>query len=620
MNILTKSDSVIVKYLSEKDGYTTANELSSILGVSTKTIKRAIGNINLDLKDYNVNIISSRGLGYILEGSKKDVGRIHLKAESMLKYVNNDSLETRVNSIICMLINNDYVSVEEISEELNLSMASTNKVFSQMKKTLSNYNLSIKSKPCYGSFIIGSEYNLRKLIMDYAIKINGNEKLKSEIDNIYDKEIELIETIIIKNLKAKNTIISDKDFNILLSKIIISVSRNRKEKRYIIDKKQNFKDKDHSTIIQIIREVDILLGIKLNEDELVYICSHLNRLDDKTIELKVSNIIKSSLGDIYLISGTDYKDDKEFINSVSVHIHKMVNRTIDELKIENPLIYQVKNNFPVELNLAIFLSKNIEKEFNISITEEEISYIAIHFAASSERLKKHKLKNICIICHYGIGTGQLLAEKFKQTMNDVNIIGVYPVKYLDLALKEDIDFIVSTTPLKNINKQVIYIDNIFSEEMIKNIKSSINEGEERKRILTSMFYNEAFFNIDAISKEEAIEIMGQKMMEKGFVSKESINKIIERESMGSTETGNLVAIPHTIMDEDKKSIIGVGILNNPITWEKQEVQLVFMVFLNKNQKQNAPVFRYLYNFIKDIGGVKSIIKFCDFNKLIDTIS
>ncbi|WKK94956.1 PTS sugar transporter subunit IIA [Clostridioides difficile] len=88
--------------------------------------------------------------------------------------------------------------------------------------------------------------------------------------------------------------------------------------------------------------------------------------------------------------------------------------------------------------------------------------------------------------------------------------------------------------------------------------------------------------------------LSNKLKERDFIEESSIKSIIDRENISSTEIGNLVAIPHTIVKGDKKSIIGVGILENPIIWDKQEVQLVFMVFLIL--KKNI-ISRYLNTFI-----------------------
>ncbi len=83
-----------------------------------------------------------------------------------------------MSNIICMLINRNYMSIEAMAEELNLSIAAINKLSSKLKRKLEKYDLVIKSKPYYGSYIHGEEINIRQLITDYAIKLDEKSKVK----------------------------------------------------------------------------------------------------------------------------------------------------------------------------------------------------------------------------------------------------------------------------------------------------------------------------------------------------------------------------------------------------------------------------------------------------------
>ncbi|MGO0807211.1 hypothetical protein ACTPEF_25170, partial [Clostridioides difficile] len=42
---------------------------------------------------------------------------------------------------------------------------------------------------------------------------------------------------------------------------------------------------------------------------------------------------------------------------------------------------------------------------------------------------------------------------------------VYPVRYLDMAISQDVDLIVSTVELKGYEKPVLYIENIFDDSL-----------------------------------------------------------------------------------------------------------------------------------------------------------
>ncbi|WP_096186457.1 PTS sugar transporter subunit IIA [Evansella halocellulosilytica] len=65
-------------------------------------------------------------------------------------------------------------------------------------------------------------------------------------------------------------------------------------------------------------------------------------------------------------------------------------------------------------------------------------------------------------------------------------------------------------------------------------------------------------NASFSNKEEAIRGTGQVLVEKGYVSPEYIDKMIERENITSTFMGNFVAIPHGTEDA-KEAVISSGI-------------------------------------------------------------
>lgn len=627
--MITKKHAIIVKYLSNKDGYTTSNELATLLDVSTKTIKRYILDINDYLKKHDVEISSSRGIGYKLNGSKSSIFNVVKEAKKYINgFIEDDSDESRISTAICMLINNTYVSIDEIAENLNLSIGATNKLTTKIKESIKKYDLTIKSKPYHGSYIFGEEINLRQLITDYAIKSDGRNKIKVYLDNISEQDIRNIENTLGDHLRKQDVIISDKDFNLLVSKIIVSIFRSKSGySEGIKSLDTGYRLHNYVLIKELMEDLSKKIKFSLIEDEILYISNYsgvvANSYKDsanKSSEIELINkLIDESLKDILLISGRDYSQDIDFMNAISEHIKRFINRSKANIISKNPLLSQIKSKFPIEFNLAIFLANKIENELNAKLNEDELGYIAIHFAAANERNKKNTSKKICIVCHYGIGTGQLLSEKLKHSISDLNVVGVYPARYLDMATNQDVDLIVSTVDICDSEKPVIYIDNIFDDDVVENINKALYEKEERRKIISTMFDEEAFFTIKGEDKQEVMLNLCNKLKEKGFIEEYSIKSILDRENISSTEIGNLVAIPHTIVEDDKKSIIGVAVLENPIIWDKQEVQLVFMVFFNPKEKHNFSIFKYLYNFIKDEGGVRGIIKICDFKKLMTLI-
>lgn len=65
-------------------------------------------------------------------------------------------------------------------------------------------------------------------------------------------------------------------------------------------------------------------------------------------------------------------------------------------------------------------------------------------------------------------------------------------------------------------------------------------------------------NQQLATKEEAIRLAGQILVDKGYVEAGYIEKMLEREQMTSTFMGNFVAIPHGT-DDAKKEVLETGI-------------------------------------------------------------
>lgn len=623
---------MISKYLTEKDEYVTAEELSQHLEVSVRTIKRYIQDLNYFFHEYGAEISSIKGVGYKLKGPAKEIQKISEEATKTIEgFQIDDSTEGRITKVLCCFFNKNYVNAEELSSTLNLSIASTNKLMVNVKNILKKYDLTIISKPFYGSKIVGKESKIRTVILDYAIKSDGNNLLAVRLDAISKAEIEEIETIITQALNKRNIILADKDFTILLARVILTASRVRKN--YPIEKntfKDNYRLHNYEFINGILQEIGKKLNLLMDDNEVLYVSASsgiiiydYNTRKKLTLDAQdgVNKFVEEVLTEISLVTDMDFCEDINFINALVMHLKIFINRFKAGISAKNPLLKEIKAKFPMETNLATILAKKLKEDFSVILDEDEIGFITMHFCAAFERRKSTMGKKVCIICHYGIGTSQLLVEKLKQRISNINIVGTYPVRHLDIALQADIDFIVSTVKLeqKDFKVPVLYIENVFSDEFVNEFQQVFQEKEERQKIFKATFRKEAFFRVKGQTAEEIIKNIGQGLKDQGLVDENIISMVLEREKMSSTDIGNLVAIPHTIFEGHYQSIIGVGVLEKPIIWHKEEIQLIFMVCFNKQESYNFPMFKYLYHFIKDEGEIRKVIKNFGFEKLMEIV-
>lgn len=96
--------------------------------------------------------------------------------------------------------------------------------------------------------------------------------------------------------------------------------------------------------------------------------------------------------------------------------------------------------------------------------------------------------------------------------------------------------------------------------------------------------NDILINQEIKNKEEAITKAGEILVKNGYVDKDYIQAMIDRENIVSTYMGNFIAIPHGT-DEAKKSIKNTGLsiiqIPNGVSFANEndtEDKLVFIVF------------------------------------------
>jgi len=283
----------------------------------------------------------------------------------------------------------------------------------------------------------------------------------------------------------------------------------------------------------------------------------------------------------------------------------MFNRLSHKHFVKNILLQDIKANYTLEMNYAIAFGKMIKDHYGFDITEDELGYLAIYFALSNS--KEKKVKRVIILCNYGIATSRLIKEQIQDKFPELEVVGIYPVYYLEAVAGQDVDLIISTINIdpEKVHKPVIVMNQILDGDSFNDIQKVVDGQEDGG--LTRFLSPDAFFILQAKTKDEALKKLSQKMLERGFLTKETIEKIYERESISSTDMGNLIAIPHALIDDKEQSIIGIGILEKPVTWDKEKVQIVFMIGLSRKDAGENNIFRQLYRIVKDVSTVNHLV-------------
>ena len=560
--------------------------LSQEIGCSTKTIQNEIKEVNKELK--NCEIVSIRGIGYKIEGNLDD---IDIKNSDLYDY-------DRVEYIIKKIINlsstdKDTIKLEDLADSMYVSLSTVKNDLKEVKKILNEYNLKISSKHKQGICIEASEEDIIKFIINYSIKVDNSLNIKDFLNNNIIENLFSIKKILLDTLSYENMILTDNEFKNIVNYISIYLSRNNtNQSDFIKEYIKKYKSKKEKPI---------------SEDE----------------QLLIRKAIKEFCRDLNIATSINLSHDKVFEECLFNHISNLYKRADLGINQYEMTAGEIKLKYPFPFELGKIAKKTIEKNLNMEISEDEVENIALHIGGALERIDKRDEKKVyktIIVCTSGVGTSMLIKSKleniFKGKLEIIKVIPSYLIDYINVL---DIDFVISTVEVNLENINVIKVSPMLTDKEIKLIEKYIEtENVYIDLDIQNLFSSELFFkDIKAETRSQVIDIMSKKLVEKGYIDDTMRQSYFERETIATTEIGNMVAIPHGAKGEVYENKVAIGILKEPISWEVGKVRLVIMLALDKEKILDyEEVFSKIYKRVDSIAKVISICENKSYEKFI----
>lgn len=560
--------------------------LSQEIGCSTKTIQNEIKEVNKELK--NCEIVSIRGIGYKIEGNLDD---IDIKNSDLYDY-------DRVEYIIKKIINisstdKDTIKLEDLADSMYVSLSTVKNDLKEVKKILNEYNLKISSKHKQGICIEASEEDIIKFIINYSNKVDNSLSIKDFLNNNIIENLFSIKKILLDTLNYENMILTDNEFKNIVNYISIYLSRNNtNQSDFIKEYIKKYKNKKEKPI---------------SEDE----------------QLLIRKAIKEFCRDLNIATSINLSHDKIFEECLFNHICNLYKRADLGINQYEITAGEIKLKYPFPFELGKIAKKTIEKNLNMEISEDEVENIALHIGGALERIDKRDEKKVyktIIVCTSGVGTSMLIKSKleniFKGKLEIIKVIPSYLIDYVNVL---DIDFVISTVEVNLENVNVIKVSPMLTDKEIKLIEKYIEtENVYIDLDIQNLFSSELFFNdIKAETRSQVIDIMSKKLVEKGYIDDTMRQSYFERETIATTEIGNMVAIPHGAKGEVYENKVAIGILKEPISWEVGKVRLIIMLALDKEKILDyEEVFSKIYKRVDSIAKVISICENKSYEKFI----
>lgn len=610
--------------LQEEHKYIKGKEIAKRLGISDRSVRNYIKDLN---ENYLIDskILTNKNKGYILTGVVEDI-----------KVSEHFEFEERMFFIVKYLIDaDDWITYEEIAESLYFSNQTIRLDVIKIQKMMETQfqNLRIESVIFKGVRLKGSEIEKRLLLesLSKITTLNKNSFIDSLAYHFKDwvarESLEGLMTFFHEKYSSLQIPDSSETTLSILSYLIISVRRI--SQNHFCDYSFDSLDlveiestKEFEAAKSIMYDYGNRSKIIIPDVEIIYFSFYLisQRLmisadnDQKfTVPQELRVGVKNSLNVLEQDYSMKFSEDEQLYSGLLMHLARDMYPLMFNFYIENTFITTIKKDFIQGYYMAVSFANDLKKSIQLQLPENEIGYIAIHFASFIERSKTKNVKIVILLGRLQ-SIGYLLKNELERRYSNVSIkttvIGQNAPNN-NQALS-NFDLIISFGSIGIEQANLIVINGTPTEEDYQKIDNLMRKMNYVFGTKIDFFTKQRFQD-----KEELL--LG---LLTGIEAPEMMDSILEREEFSSTDISDGIAIPHPLLTSRfEKTKIAVAIQEKPIDWGNQFVDLIIMIVPGKDdQKNTSRVMEEIYNIIKDpelLVEVKKTKSLDEFNSVIE---
>ncbi|MBL1227319.1 BglG family transcription antiterminator [Enterococcus sp. BWR-S5] len=584
----------IIRYLKETTAYCSKQQLAEYLGVSSRTISTDIKAINQTADKWGFHITHQRGIGYKLEVTDNMVFNDYFQ---QLFQENQSELlspvERKTTITLLLLFSNEYVTINQISETLAVSASTIKTDLQQIKKELTENELTLYAKPYYGYKIIGSEEKRRSLILRLLRNDIPQPELTAEYAAFRQSFNEqnfrsfLIQLVHRHGIKMNDSVLD----NILLHVILLGF--RIKQQNFIKKELQPFQQAD--SYAKLTKDIANYLaeqeGIQLPENEQIYLSQQLYGKMLAVNEFgqydKLYGYISQALGTIDEKYHTMFAQDQELKDALTLHVAPLLQRLYTGHQLENPIIEDVYTRYANVFTITFEFIQLISDTIDVSVSKDEMGYLAIYFAASLEKKSQETIrryKKIAVICATGGGASYFLKTKLEQIFvnAEVRTFSVIEAGSID----DSVDRIISTVPIELAENKVpiIYTQALLTEKEIKKIQKDLLLIQENRKLtadmdnqLLTLFTEQNFLITEATDYLSLLNERGKRLEALGEAASGYTELVLQREQLVDTIYQNGIAGPHPMEARAVREGIDVILLRPAATFKEKQIKLVFLI-------------------------------------------
>lgn len=632
--MFTRRQKTLIMELVRANEYITSRQLALSAGVSIRTVKSEIKNINELLDVYDICIEAKTGYGYRMNTmGNKAIPDINYFLEDMdyENYVRvSDSMEDRIHYIACRLLENeDYIKSEVLADELYISTSTLSHDLKQVKYIFQIYGLKIASKPYKGICVTGKEKNIRNCIDFLCFKGNSgnNDSYYIYGEDVMDRIEELYRALcaIVENYHFQYPSYSLHDIAIQAYIALERMKSGRvlRDEHYVYSSAAASIAKEYALYIEEHYRVLMPLAERCRLECMIDTLYIVEEMETSDQEYKY--ILNDAFQEIRTMFNFDFQQEYALTTSLLQHIHQLVKRCRNDVLIYNPLAQRVLCDYLLSVDFANVLARKLEEKYRFKISIDEFSYLVLYFNVTIYSSSHMKDKSLYIYCPQSRAQEQMIREEVKRLFKEiVNKIAVVSREELETMHHSGLDIIVTSEELPACVPdyvQHVHADLNHKMEFISQILIQLNEQVEGYFNISEFLSEDMFFTEQSIaSKDEYFEFLFDSLCESFVMDYGEAGCLYERVEKFGQEVGHHVVLVRS-QNRFVLPFIHVIFVKDMFYWDTDYARaIIFVNFADSDVEFRDFIYKRFKAVFSDKEKMDRIFRTMDFQCFADVLS
>ena len=397
--------------LLSSDSPITLKQLSEELAVSSRTVQRELKSVKDMLQMFELDLDAKSGVGLrvIGEADKRRAAEQYISSANSEHLLTQEERHYRLKKYLLSL--NEPVKLFYLASQLGVSEATISNDLARLERWFKRHHLQLIRKPGFGIFIEGEERRLRQAILELLYEQYSKDQLvyvlqkREPEDNdaidqqlsiwndlfhfIEEKHVRIIESILLDLRRKHEFYMSDSAFVGMVVHVALAVQRLKAGEGIEIEEHILAELKpcnEFQWAKEVAGHLSAALQVNIPESEIGYITMHLLGSHAGRNQSMKPYPTDEFARDMIFIAGNSLNvslvEDQDLLSHLTQHLVSALYRISMNMKIRNPLLSEVRTNYPAEYAAASEAVNYLQKRTGLIIPDEETGYLAMHFGAA----------------------------------------------------------------------------------------------------------------------------------------------------------------------------------------------------------------------------------------------